>query len=349
MCTPPVAERTELRRILDLLRSAHRLAAVGSWEAHLVGGLRLDWSDEARAIAGWTDRDGPAYEDFVTMVHPDDRPIFLELRHSALAGERPYAIDVRVVLPGDQLRRVRLEAEVVRDADGTPVRMVGAVQDRTGEIEALRRLRVTEVARRDLLQRLLDTADIERGRLARHLASGPIERLAEIEERLRAEMPTEPLQVWVDALASVRKAIEALDRTLTDIQAEPATGGLVQLMDELVAESAPGVHVHVDVAGDVVLRPSVQATLLRVVQEALHNVRKHAQASRAQVRWRLEDGWAHVVVTDDGRGFDVEAVQRLPGHLGIVAMGERVAGLGGRVDIRSRPGRTTVDARMPID
>lgn len=343
-----MAETRDLQRILDHLRSAYRLATVGSWEGDLQGELVLHWSDEVREISGWTEGRNPTYEDFVAMVHPDDRPLFFEMRASALAGERPYAIDLRFLRPDGAQRRVHIAADVVRDERGVPVRLVGAVQDRTEEIEGLRQLRITEVARQDLLQRVLDTADIERNRLARHLASGPIERLIEIEQRFVADMPAERQQVWVDGLAAVRRAIESLHRTLTDIEAEPSQVGLVQLLEELAAESAPEVAVDVDVALDVSLRPSVQATLLRVVQEALHNIRKHADAVRAEVRWHLHDGWVHVSITDDGKGFDVHATDSLAGHLGIVAMRERLEALGGQVEIRSRPGRTTVEARMPI-
>lgn len=341
-------ESDELHRILAHLQSAHRLAGIGSWEAEVDGPPKLYWSPEVHEIAGRPLDDPPTFEAFVAMVHPDDRPLFLEARSAALAGERPYDIDLRVLLPGGQQRRVHIVAEVLRDAEGAPYRLVGAVQDRTDEIEALRQLRLTEVARRDLLQRLLDAADIERNRLAKHLASGPIDRLREIEQRLQATTAPEASPLWTDALAAVRKAIDSLDATLTDIQTEPGTDDLARTVEDLAAESAPGVDVTTDVDLDLALRPPVQAAILRVVQEALHNVRKHARAGRADVRCAVRDGFVHVTVTDDGRGFDVDAVHRQPGHLGIVAMRDRLVDLGGQLDIRSRPGRTVVAARLPV-
>lgn len=343
------ATSPELRRVLAHLQSAHRLAGIGSWEADVAsdGPPRLYWSPEVHEIAGRPLDQPPTFEDFVAMIHPDDRPLFLEGRATALSGERPYDMDLRVILPGGEQRRVHIVAEVLRDEHGNPVRLVGAVQDQTEEIEGLRQLRMTEVARRDLLQRLLVTADIERNRLARHLASGPIDRLVEIEQRIETEMPAGASQLWLDALTSVRKAIGSLHRTLTDIQAEPSTGDLAHLVEDLATETLPGLIVTTDVALGVALRPPVQATMLRVVQEALHNVRKHASASRADVRWYVDGGFVHVAVTDDGGGFDVDAVQTRAGHLGIVAMRERLVDLGGQLDIRSRPGRTVVEARVP--
>ena len=345
-----MADGSELRGILVHLQSAHRLAGIGSWEADIGsdGRPQMYWSPEVHQIAGWTDDQEPSYEEFVGMIHPDDRPLFLEGRGAAMSGERPYEMDLRVFLADGQLRRVHLMAEVLRDGHGKPLRLVGAVQDQTEDIEGLRQLRMTEVARRDLLQRLLITADIERSRLARHLASGPIDRLVEIEDRIAREIPEDASQPWVDALAAVRKAIDSLDRTLTDIQAEQSTGDLAKLVEDLADETLPGVEVTTEVALDVSLRPPVQATMLRIVHEALHNVRKHAAATRADVRWHVDGDTMRVTVTDDGRGFEVDAVQRKAGHLGIVSMRERLLALGGELDVRSRPGRTVVEARVPV-
>ena len=342
-----MADDQELRRVLGHLRSAHRLVGIGSWESVHEDEVRLRWSEEVREIAGWTEERDPTYEEFVAMMHPDDRPLFLETRASALAGERPYTIDLRLVRPDGEQRRVHIAAEIVRDEDGRPERLIGAIQDRTEEIDGLRQLRITEVSRRDLLERLLVTAEIERARLARHLASGPIDRLIEIEQRFEAEMPDGALQVWHDALAAVRKAVESLDRTLTDIQAEPSTAGLAEALEEMATEAVPDLDVSVDVAIDGTLGPPVRASLLRVVHEALHNVRKHAGATRVEVRCHLQDGLVQVAVSDDGRGFDVAAAQSAAGHLGIVAMRERLEAQGGQLEIRSRPGRTTVEAQLP--
>lgn len=343
-----MAESVELRRVLVHLQTAHRLAGIGSWTAELAGSHRLLWSPQVHEITGIPLDEQPSFGDFVAMIHPDDRPLYLDLRAAALRGDRPYDIDVRVILPDGDQRQVNIAAEVVRDEDGNPVRLVGAVQDRTAELDALRRLRLTEVSRRDLLQRLLDTADTERSRLARHLESGPIDRLVEIERRLAAEVPEGASQLWTDALLAVRKAIESLGQMLSHIQADPASTDLDHTIAQLVAESAPDVEVTVDLDLDGPLRPTVQAVLLRLVQEALHNVRKHAAADRATVSCSLRGDCVHVAVTDDGRGFDVDAVTSERGHLGIVAMRDRLASVGGELDIRSRPGHTAVEARIPL-
>ena len=85
-----------------------------------------------------------------------------------------------------------------------------------------------------------------------------------------------------------------------------------------------------------------------MVQEALHNVVKHARASNVAVTVQVENGYLAVRVTDDGLGFDPAGVPA--GHMGLATMGQRIASLSGEYGIESAPGQgTTVRACVPLD
>jgi signal transduction histidine kinase len=87
-------------------------------------------------------------------------------------------------------------------------------------------------------------------------------------------------------------------------------------------------------------RPEVNVMLFRVLQEAVLNVRKHAEARRLAVEWQtLEGGGASLAIRDDGRGFDPHALPR--GHYGLLHMKERAEACGGKLDVRSRPNQGT--------
>ena len=87
--------------------------------------------------------------------------------------------------------------------------------------------------------------------------------------------------------------------------------------------------------------------LYRLVQEALHNVSKHSGARRATVILRGSASALEVEVKDSGNGFDPDALQAKQG-LGLASMEQRVRRIGGRYDIRSRPGLgTSVRAVLP--
>lgn len=125
--------------------------------------------------------------------------------------------------------------------------------------------------------------------------------------------------------------------------------GLVSAVRKHAAavEAKSALQVTVDgTEADLALPENVEAQLFRVVQEALHNVVKHAGARHAVVRIAVA-GPEHrdlvVEITDDGCGFDTAGEYR--GHLGLRSMAERVAGLGGTFGVTSRPaGPTTVRA-----
>jgi signal transduction histidine kinase len=87
----------------------------------------------------------------------------------------------------------------------------------------------------------------------------------------------------------------------------------------------------------------IEASAYFIVAEALTNVVKHAHAGRAEVRASVEDGMLHIEVRDDGAGGAD------PGCHGLVAMGDRVTALGGRLEIESPTGGgTLLAASLPL-
>jgi signal transduction histidine kinase len=77
----------------------------------------------------------------------------------------------------------------------------------------------------------------------------------------------------------------------------------------------------------------------RVAQEALHNVVKHARASKAEVRLTADNGTVSLEVRDNGVGFN--AGQSYPGHMGLVSFAERAGSVGAKVEVESEPGEGT--------
>ncbi len=98
------------------------------------------------------------------------------------------------------------------------------------------------------------------------------------------------------------------------------------------------------------LSPEAEVQVLRVIQEALNNARKHSGAQAVRVVIDQDKGQAHITITDDGRGFDVGQADTATGsHFGLVFMRERVEQIGGSLKIDSRPGAgTVVELYAPI-
>jgi signal transduction histidine kinase len=156
-----------------------------------------------------------------------------------------------------------------------------------------------------------------------------------------------------DAYADVREAILGLrsggsggDRSLVD-----ALGEYVRRYREQT-----GVGVDLDVGPGVAaigLAPAAEVHRVRIVQEALANVRKHARTASARLRLDLLTGAGgprlRALVSDDGRGFDLDASHG-DAHYGLAIMRERAEGVGGRLTVTSSPGQgTQVLVDMPIE
>jgi signal transduction histidine kinase len=106
-----------------------------------------------------------------------------------------------------------------------------------------------------------------------------------------------------------------------------------------VLQARHNLEVHARFCEEPALPFEAKEALYRVAQEALNNIVKHAQASRVEIRLDTCDGQINLEIRDDGIGFDPQG--QFPGHLGLHTMRERVARLGGTLDIESGPGRGT--------
>jgi PAS domain S-box-containing protein len=121
-----------------------------------------------------------------------------------------------------------------------------------------------------------------------------------------------------------------------------ATEGLVAALDKQVAATRAryGIDVEAELPPEPELGLAEKEVFYRVAQEALHNVVKHARASRVEVRLATEDGSTSLEIRDNGVGFDAKG--SFPGHMGLVSFTERAASIGARVDVESTPGEGTV-------
>ena len=208
----------------------------------------------------------------------------------------------------------------------------------------------------DALRRVVEGQELERKRLARELHDETGQALTSVLLGLRAieeaagdrpeihESVLELRELVVATLHDVRRlAVELRPKALDDFGLVPA----VERLAETFAEQTD-VDVHVQAAlGDDRLPAEIESALYRIVQEALTNVIKHAQASTVSLVLTRKGDAVAAVIEDDGRGFD-PAEAREDG-LGLIGMRERIALLRGRVTVESsETGGTTVAVEVPV-
>jgi len=132
----------ELRRNQELLNEAQRLGRLGSWELDLVSG-ELHWTDEVYRIFELDPAQfSPSYENFLNVIHPDDRDQVNQAYTQSLIDRQPYGIEHRLLVADGRIKWVREHCGSEFDASGKPLRSVGAVQDITEEHLVAEQLRI---------------------------------------------------------------------------------------------------------------------------------------------------------------------------------------------------------------
>jgi signal transduction histidine kinase len=253
-----------------------------------------------------------------------------QLPKSALSPADVRLLDDFALQAGLVLRNVRLSAELANSLE--------AISAQAAEIRASRR-------------RIVDNQDAERRRVERDIHDGAQQYLVALMVKLRvtrtlARRDPERARGMIDDLRHiVTEALETLSDLAQGIHppvlTEQGLGAALRRQ-----EANPAIHVSVQDDGLARYPIEVEAAVYFACLEALNNATKHAPGSNVVVRLDERGGHLRFSIRDDGSGFDPE--ERRPGS-GLGNMVDRVAALGGALDITSAPSRgTLVAGRVPL-
>jgi signal transduction histidine kinase len=262
---------------------------------------------------------------------------YLEARSSALATSPPGTLllirDVTASRVADQT--IRTLFQFLQDRD----------EDRTR-----------------LLKRTNSAIEAERNRIARDLHDGPIQGVS------GAALSLEAIRLMLES-GDVTKAGDMLGAVCMELSEEAMNlrrimkglrppvleqRGLIPAVKELCARSHRelGIPVSVSAMPSSEVPSDIETLAYRVVQEALSNIAKHAEAKSVSVRVEATAGTLMIQVEDDGRGFNAEDIREFlkTGRVGLASMRERAELAGGTFTVRSAPGTgTSVTASLPFE
>lgn len=219
-----------------------------------------------------------------------------------------------------------------------------------------------EALRGELFRRVVAAQESERQRIARDLHDETGQALTAIglglrglESRVRQD-PDRATTTLHELQTLTADSLKELQRLMGDLRPahldDLGLAATLRWYAAKVEERAP-LRITVDTAGaEQPIDDAARICTFRIVQEALNNVIRHAEARSVHIALEYTDNSVRVAVRDDGRGFDLERLHRTTSHgrqpLGLAGMQERAALLGGRVTIRSRPGEgTLIEASLP--
>jgi signal transduction histidine kinase len=344
-----LAGELELPRLLDLIaqrlrdlltarvvavllpRESGRLVVAASAGADLVGTSLTSETKSARVFAhGASER-----VDSLAQDAEADRSLTEPLDASAglfvplVAGGRGVGILVALDREGED---PRFTDDDLRLVENFASRAAIAVE-------------LSERVARDVHLRVVEAQEQERRRLARELHDETGQALTSILLGLKAaedapdavsqrEAVAQLRELVVSTLQSVRRlAVELRPKALDDFGLEPA---LRHLADGF--RDGTGIRLEIESRlGDARLAPDVETAVYRIVQEALTNVIRHADAQSVSILLTRKNGRVSVVIEDDGRGFDPERGGSGSG-IGLLGISERVRLLGGSLTIESSSG-----------
>ena len=355
-----ISSEAVLPAIVEDIARALRLPQVAIWLAD-GNTLRLG-AIHGGAPASKTVRDAGAVETLrrtTDAVHPEN------LHSSGEYGDVVAGCGVSLILPlfhqGDLVgalclaprspgedfspadRRLLRDLATQSGAAAHEVQLAGALRS---SLEDLRRSR----------ELLVEAQEEERRRIQRDLHDGLGPVLASMRLRLEAcldlaERTAAPLSADLERLYElVGEATGDVRRLVYDLRPPVLDQlGLVPAVRQHCErfERETGIKTELATATKLSMPAAAEVTIFRVVQEALVNVQKHAQASQAMVRLERQGEWLLVRVADDGRGLSANG--GTVAGTGLVSMRERAELVGGTLNLNSRPeGGTDLLARIPV-
>jgi PAS domain S-box-containing protein len=351
------AEQERLKN-LRLLEQAEAVAGLGSWDYDLATGT-MHWSEGMYQLFGLPAGSPVAPADYLGRVVAEDRPRAEQLVQRLAAGAGDSEETLRLQVAG-RVKTVRMKSVVLRDAQGQAVRVLGVDLD-ISELQRLEqdnlRLRLTQ--QRALFEAVQAAQEAERKRMAESLHNGIGQILYATKlhlDRLHAPLlGTDPALVAArheadQLLGEAIRQTRALSHELVPMVL--AEFGLAAALQDICRKmSSPQLRFHCSVQLDddaAPLAPALQMALYRMAQELTQNVVKHARgATEAGLELETMPGWVLFRAEDNGSGLATAPAAST--GLGLRSIRDRVALLGGRLEIGSVPGGGAyVRIRIPL-
>ncbi len=219
------------------------------------------------------------------------------------------------------------------------------------------------VARARLFERSAQLGVMEeRSRLAREIHDTLAQALTAISLRLETAdalldtgRPEQAHGLVMQALQLTRASLEDARRSVLDLRAAPLEGrSLAEALAELTTpHGEPGTpgspQVTLTLGEARPLAPRLEMGIYRIVQEALNNITRHAQAQHVHINIHSTPEQIQIAIEDDGVGFDIDRLHH-EGRFGLIGLNERARLLGGELHIESAPGAgATLRVRIPLE
>jgi PAS domain S-box-containing protein len=348
---------TEKKKAEEMLRESHRmlvdaelLGKTGHWSWNLKTN-KIIWSEGTYRIFGETPGNfKETYDDFFARIAPRDKERVKKIVSMVHQTKRSASYEFWIVTPDNQERCVGTTSEALLDKNGNIASLFGNTIDLTESKRANEKIEKAYEEIRRLTDYLQNVREKERTHIAREIHEQFGQQLTVL------KMDTSWLRKRIDtndeqAVHKLERMISLLDETMKTVR-RISYALRPSLLDDLGIVSAIEWHLaefkkHSGIETEfiypqeeLVLPEAFNIGLYRILQESLNNVALHSNARSVIVDLRSENATILLTISDNGNGFNTEAIKDKP-TLGILGMKERAAMMGGVYKIISRPGKGT--------
>lgn len=366
-----------LRQSQERFDLAVRGSSDGLWDWNACSERGSWWSPRVYELLGYADREiEVCQEKWIELLHPDDRDRTLDAVQANIEHDVPYDVEFRLQTGSGAYKWFHSRGITLRDDNGEAIKMAGSIQDiddrkraeaalarHREHLEEMVQLRTRELtdAQAELQEahrRLLNVREAERRQIARELHDSVGQRLAVMLLGVRAAIDScRDAEGHAEQERVLENVAEQCAGTIQDIRTicyglYPTvleSLGLAAALRQLGRSCEPAASVHLDYADSLAkarFDSEHEITLFRIAQEAAANALRHGEATNVAISVQQQDGTLTLAVRDDGVGFDTQAKPER--GLGLYSMRDRARAIGGKMDISSRPGETTVEVSVAI-
>lgn len=324
----------ELVRNKTILEEAEKVGVIGSFEWD-INNNRFSCSQGFKNMLKLS-HDEYNYDDYIQNIHPQDRKIFEEVLHRK---HTVYSVEHRMLLPDGEHKAVRSSGRIVYDHEDNIRNIFGFIQD------------ITE--QRNLKSSIYRGQEQERKRISREIHDGIGQMLVAAKYRLMSIDKNG--QKKISGIGDVEELIDLIleeARRITKnlsskIVEEYGLNKAIHYLIEDVKHSSD-IVAEVDMSDLTDISPELSNSIYRIVQEALNNILKYAQATSLKLRVERSEKYIKLDIEDNGVGFSQESIADSLGN-GLKNMKERTLLFNGLFDVTSFPkAGTSIHCLFPL-
>jgi signal transduction histidine kinase len=293
------------------------------------------------------------------ILAPEDATELIQLKQSVMETGQPVRQEIKVKVNDTWLYFV-VSFDPVLDSSGDVTGLICAAFDITAQrtLEMIQRENEIRMATQ---QRLMQTRENERIKIAREIHDGPLQTFMGLTFDLynvKEEIADQTIKLKIGALeASLKSGLKELRQSINELRQQTLTNiKLTEAIQEritVIHKKLPELELSVDLDEAANSLPEeLSLTLYRISQESLQNLIRHSKATRAGLHLRMENHSVTLIIEDNGKGFSITddfAALVAEKHYGLAGMKERAEAAGGMLQVSSAPGKgTKIKVDIPV-